>query len=439
MSGFINYYQTQRNQLKNFVFLLIQTTTSKSNPMDKIFTLFIFLFLSFVSSSQGFQVNLQGQKQQGMGGAGTACMQDASALFFNPGGASFVEGTSINAGVTPTIGKGMFLDDNTHKIYRTDNPVGTPFALYGLFALKDSNNLKLGLAIYTPFGSTVDWEKKWAGRFALTHLQLQAIFIQPTISYQINSKWGVGAGFIYSYGKVNLQKDIPLMDTTGNYGHAELSGKANGFGFNVGIYYKPTSKLSIGLTYRSKVNMSVKNGYAHFTVPQSVAQNFPDGSFQASLPLPDVGTLGFAYNATSKLSFALDINYVGWKAYDTLAFDYAQNTASLIDTKSARNYKNTFAFRGGTQYNFTPLVAGRLGLAYGISPVPNGYVTPETPDANRINYTAGLGYQIDKHLTLDVSFLFTQFKRKDTNLETNLSGTYKTNVFAPGFAISYKF
>jgi long-chain fatty acid transport protein len=38
--------------------------------------------------SQGFQVNLQGQKQQGMASAGTALIQDASALFFNPGGVS---------------------------------------------------------------------------------------------------------------------------------------------------------------------------------------------------------------------------------------------------------------------------------------------------------------------------------------------------------------
>lgn len=389
--------------------------------------------------AQGFQVNLQGQKQQGMGGAGTACMQDASALFFNPGGASFVEGTSINVGITPTIAKGIFLDDRTNQTYRTDSPISTPFAAYGLFSLKDSNNLKVGLAIYTPFGSTVEWEKKWAGRFALTRLQLQAIFIQPTISYQVNSKWGVGAGFIYSYGKVNLQKDIPVIDSAGNYGYAELDGKANGFGYNVGIYYKPIEKLSIGLTYRSKVNMSVKNGHARFSVPQSLTNNFPNGAFKATLPLPDVSTLGFALKPTSKLDLALDINYVGWKAYDTLAFDYQTNTASLADTKSARKYKSTFAFRGGAQYMVIPSLALRIGLAYGITPVQNGYVTPETPDANRVNYTAGLGYRFDKHLKVDVSFLFTQLERKDTNLETNLSGTFKTNVCAPGLSVSYLF
>ena len=395
--------------------------------------------MPIVASAQGYQVNLQGQKQQGMGGAGTACMQDASSLFFNPGGASFVDENSINLGVTPTIARGLFMDANTHQTYKTNDPVSTPFAAYGLFALKDSNNLKIGMAVYTPFGSTVQWEDKWAGRFALTHLQLQAIFFQPTISFRINSKWGVGAGFIYSNGKVNLQKDLPLLGVDGNYGHAELSGKANGFGFNAGVYYKPTSKLSIGLTYRSKVNMSVKNGQASFNVPASVKDNFPDGSFTASLPLPSIATIGFAYKPTNKLDLALDMNYVGWKAYDTLSFDYKNNTTTLIDTKSARKYKNTFAFRAGAQYKITTRFAARIGLAYGLTPVPNGYVTPETPDANRVNYTAGLGYMFSKHLRVDASFLFTHLKRTDTNTETNLSGTYKTNVCAPGIAVSYNF
>ena len=49
----------------------------------KTFLLF-FITVSFGSWAQGFQVNLQGQKQQGMGGAGTALMQDGAALFYNP-------------------------------------------------------------------------------------------------------------------------------------------------------------------------------------------------------------------------------------------------------------------------------------------------------------------------------------------------------------------
>lgn len=407
--------------------------------MKKIFYSSLFFTIFYIGYSQGYQVNLQGQVQQGMGGAGTACMQDAASLFFNPGGASFVNGTAVDIGVTPTIARSAFMDANTNQVSRTNSPVSTPFTVYGLFAVKDSSKLKLGLAIYTPFGSTVQWEDGWTGRFALTRLQLRAIFFQPTVSYKINNKLGIGAGFVYADGKVNLQKDIPVIDANGNYAHAELEGKANGYGFNAGIYFKPIEKLSIGLTYRSQINMKVNSGDAVFTVPAALEANFPDGTFKSSLPLPNVTTLGLAYQINSKLDVALDVNYVGWKAYDTLSFDYETNTTSLVDTKSARMYKNTFAFRAGAQYKIKENLFARLGIAYCMTPVQNGYVTPETPDANRINYTAGIGYNIGKHFVLNASFYFTHLKRTDTNLETNLSGTFKTNVVAPGLSIGYKF
>lgn len=407
--------------------------------MKYIYYLLFSLTIPVSQFAQGFQVNLQGQIQQGMGGAGTALMQDAASLFFNPGGSSFVHGNSIIGGFTPTFARGAFLDENSKQISRTNSPLGTPFAAYGLFEIKDSSKLKLGFAVYTPFGSTVQWEEGWTGRFALTRLELKAIYFQPSVSYRINDKIGIGAGFVYATGKVNLQKDIPVIDNNGKYGHAELDGKANGLGFNLGVYFNATKKLSVGLTYRSKVEMKVDDGEATFTVPEALAPNFPNGKFKSKLPLPYVTTIGFAYHLNQKLDLALDVNYVGWKAYDTLSFDYENNTASLIDTKSARNYKNTFAFRAGAQYKITEQFLARLGLAYGITPVQNGYVTPETPDANRVNFTAGIGYAIGKHLKIDGSFLFTHLKRKDTNKETNLNGTFKTNVLAPGISIAYKF
>ena len=55
-----------------------------------IFSLFLFVFLSINRSyAQGFQVNFQGQKQQGMGCAGTALFQDGASIFFNPGSIAF--------------------------------------------------------------------------------------------------------------------------------------------------------------------------------------------------------------------------------------------------------------------------------------------------------------------------------------------------------------
>lgn len=402
--------------------------------------LFITLILaSATAKGQGFQVNLQGQKQQGMASAGSAFVQDESSLFYNPGAAAFVDKNGINIGVTPTIPNTVYLDSATQIMSRTESPVSTPFAAYALFSPKDTSNFRFGLGIYTPFGSTVQWPSDWIGRFAITRLQLKTIFFQPTISYQVTNRIGIGAGFVNAIGSVNLQKDIPVINSNGVYGSAELDGRANGYGFNIGIYVKASKQLNFAMSYRSQVNMKVKDGRANFYVPEGLTANFPNGKFTSSLPLPQVFTFGTHFQLNEEINLVADINYVGWKAYDTLAFDYETNTSSLLDTKSPRLYENTFAFRLGGQYNASEKLHVRGGAAYGISPVQQGYVTPETPDANRFIFTAGASYLITSHLQVDASLYFTQFKRAAINYESNLRGTFKTAVVAPGISIRYQF
>lgn len=406
--------------------------------IKKILLLFVLIPLVKTASSQGFQVNFQGQKQQGMGCAGSANYTDASSLFYNPGAVAFSIYKQVNVASTPVFANILYVDSASGEGYRTNSPVGTPFSAYGLFQLKKMEALKLGLAVYTPFGSTVQYEDNWIGRFALTRLKLMAIFIQPTISYRFTEKLGMGAGFVLSTGEVNLQKDIPVQDSLGNFAHAELQGKALGFGYNIGISYRATKALTLGLTYRSQVNMAVDAGQATFTVPSSLSTNFPSGTFSSSLPLPAVATLGIAYTFNRKWKAVLDVNYVGWKAYDTLAFDYANNTASLVDTKSARMYKDIVAFRGGVEHKIMENLDVRLGGGYGFSPVQNGYVTPETPDKNRAYFTAGLSYRLGEHFSIDASVYYTQIQRTDKNLETNLNGTFTTKAIAPGISFNYK-
>jgi len=403
----------------------------------------LIIFLPHFIQAQGFQVNLQGQKQQGMAGAGTGLIQDAAAVFFNPGGVSFLKENSATVGVTATIANGTFLDADSHTLNHTNSPVATPFTGYVVWGVKDSTsklkNFKFGLGVYTPFGSIASWENGWTGRFALTYLSLQSIFIQPTVSYKVCEKLGIGAGFVYATGNVELKQDLPLLGVNGNYGSADLKGSANGYGFNAGIYYKPTDKLSIGLTYRSQVNMSVSNGTATFTVPASVASNFPSGPFTSSLPLPQVATLGFGYLVNSRLALAFDANFIGWKCLDTLAFTYKTTTATLQDTKLPRDYQNTFAFRLGAQYKLNDQFTVRAGAALSLTPIKDGYVTPEVPDANKVNLACGLGYRPMKNLILDASYTFENLTRTDNNIALQLNGTYKTYISAIGLSVIYQF
>jgi long-chain fatty acid transport protein len=399
------------------------------------------LFLSGKLIAGGFQVNLQGQKQNAMGHAGTGLCLDNAIIFFNPGGMSFLDSLrGIYVGGSFIMPRTTYVDYATRYTAHIEKHTGTPFTAYGVWKFKKTAKWNCGLGIYTPFGSKVQWADDWKGQFLIREIDLKTIFIQPTVSVKLNDKIGIGAGFIYATGSFALRKGVPIQDTTGKYGEGILEGKASGYGFNAGIYFKPNEKFSIGVDYRSQVAVSVNGGSANFDVASSVAQYFPNTTFSTQIKLPQTITLGLGYRVNSKLKLALDVNYVGWSSYDSLRIDFEENTDKLKDISSARMYKDSYIFRLGAQYQLNPKWTVRLGTYYDMSPVKAGYLTPETPDADKLGITTGASFTVTQRIHVDASLLYIEGKKRtDTNLETQFSGTYKTKAVVPGISIEYVF
>ena len=125
----------------------------------------------------------------------------------------------------------------------------------------------------------------------------------------------------------------------------------------------------------------------------------------------------------------------------------------LDDTSSPRNYKDSWVLHLGGEYAFESNVQARAGFYYDKTPVQDGYMTAETPDNNRLGFTAGLGYSFGD-LQLDLSFLYIHTSEREQteaqaiaagtlNPEAGsrdvLTGTYKLNALIPGISIAYKF
>ncbi len=428
-------------------------------------TLSAMLALPLLTQAQGYQVALQGAKQTGMAHIGVATKLDASSAFFNPGAMALLEKNSISAGVSLISAKSSFVDAATGQKFETNNPMGTPFYLYAAWGPKGeglASRFKFGLSINTPFGSSVDWGKEWIGRPALTSIKLQAIFIQPTIGFKITENLGIGAGLTYMTGAVNLQRTSVLPFPAISTASGELDGAANGLGFNAGIYYSPIKQISLGVNFRSQIDMKISGGTLKFSnVPDAFTQGSPlsnsigrylpnSATFDAALPAPQIVSFGVTVYPSEKLTLAVEMNYSGWSAYDSLRFAYTQapnvvngaTLTSLLAPKSAspRNYSDNLVFRFGGQYKVSTALDVRLGYAYAITPVPAGSLTPETPDSDRHNFFLGGSYKIGEKFSIDAALQFVDVvERKDTNKETKLSGTYKTNATVGSFGVSYSF
>jgi len=412
--------------------------------MRRLIFLLVLVWNSVFCNAGGFQVNLQGQKQTGMGHAGTGLLLDGSNILFNPGAVSFLDSLRMaEVGMNFIISRTEYLEASPGT-YTSEmvHDVGTPFTLYLVYKIKKEQKFNFGLGVYTPFGSKAQWPDNWKGQFLLREINLTTIFIQPTFSYKISDKIGVGAGLVYSIGDFTLRRAIPVQDEAGNYGEGVLKGNATSYGFNAGFYFKPDNKWSFGFDYRSSVKISVddKNSSAVFTVPSSLASYFPSTQFTSVIKLPLMATAGAGYVLNEKIKLAVDMNYVGWSSYDTLSFDFKDHTEKLADIHSPRKYKETFIIRGGMQYAWKPNITVRCGAYYDMAPVPNGYLTPETPDADRIGLTTGGSWKISKRINLDLSLLYIEgLKRTDKNIETQFEGTFKTRAIIPGLGFEVIF
>lgn len=399
------------------------------------------LFPAAMSFGAGYQLNLQGLRQLAMGGGGAAWVWDASTIFYNPGGLSRMDGIQA-------YGSALFIMPSTKYIqqptggysYTSSEQTFVPFNVYVGGTVGKQKRLGVGLGVYTPFGSGLKWDDDWTGRYINQSIKLQSIFFQPTVSYRVSDIVSIGAGFVYAYGNVNLKQAIPAQDQTGADGHAELKGHGNGFGYNVGIHIRANENLQFGLTYRSEVKMKVNGGDATFNVPVSLSSEFPNTNFSTSLPLPQVLSVGAGFRPCKRLVLTANFDLVGWKSYDTLRFDYDQQTAQLQNTRTPRLYKNTLAMRAGANYQVCKTFNLMAGIAYDPSPVRDGYVSPELPDANRLVLTGGLSYKPIQKLTILAAVEYvTSEKRDATFIPAGLSGQYQTKAITPGIGVTYDF
>ncbi len=390
----------------------------------------------------GFQVSLQGIKQTGMGHTGIANPLDATSIYFNPGGLSLTRKNNLSVNAYVLLPKLQFKEEGTGDIYDMDAGAAFPFAAYWSWNAKQNQPWKIGLGVYTPFGSSVDWGRTWAGKYVLTSTSLRTIHIQPTFSYNIKDRVGIGAGFIYGRGSVALARNLPVTLPSGLDGEARLSGKAGGYGFNAGVHVRISKKLDVGVSYKSAIKYKAKNGEARFTVPTALRDSFLNTAISTELNTPWILDMGITYRPESRLAINLDVNYVGWKVYDTVAIDFQENTSVLDDIYLPRNFKNAFTIRLGGSYDIDSTFTIRAGTYLDLNPVRDGFVSPETPDADRFAITLGATMRSSERFELDVSFTYLEGvgrAEKQAENYAKLGGTYRGRGITFGVALNFNF
>ncbi len=425
--------------------------------MKKVLSVFVLMLVCAVTYAGGYRVSLQGQRALAMGHTGVAVVNNAELAFFNPAGLVHLENKiNLAAGGFGIFSDVVYQNEQFGQSAETDSPVGTPVYLYGSYKLNES--FALGLAVYTPYGSRVEYPIDWAGSHLVNEIELQAIYIQPLFSWEVvKDRFSIGGGPIAAIGSVNFNRNLTrsLADLDGNRSNVTID--ASGiveFGWSVGamLNLDNEDKWKLGFNYRSLIDVEVEagDGDAVFSnLPNSPLSPISNGTFdfQASLPLPAEWTVGISYRPNDKWLFAFDYNYAEWSAYDALDLNFLNSDGSVaLESLNPRNYKDASIFRFGAQYSPIKKLDLRAGYYFDESPVQDGFFAPETPRNDSHGFTGGFTINATEKLAIDASFLYLYFEEVDASydpyiesgVQAPFSGTYKSNAVSIGLGVSYK-
>lgn len=434
--------------------------------------------------AEGYQINAQSAKQLGMGHTGVALKLGAESMLFNPAGMSFMENKfDLSLGITGVSSKVTY----TNGAYsaKTDNPLGTP--LFGYIGYKPSKNLAIGISITNPVGNSLKWPAGWNGSTLIQEINLKGFCIQPTVSYKFGNFISLGAGLMIDYGNFDLSRalipvnglDAGLVNPTlkpmieSFAGQVPLSAKLNGkakinVGVNVGVLINVSEKVSIGASYRSQINFNVKDGDAELnyandnvkTVINALNSVLPvdkkivipplnEGSFEASLPAPSNINAGIGYKPCKDLTLTAELQFVGWKAYDSLTIQFDERIKNY-SIKAEKNYKNAIIYRIGAEYKICQLATVRLGAYYDTTPVRSDLYNPETPGSNKIAITAGASIRPVKFMSIDIALAYLNGAKthgsypiyatnNPSQVVGHFEGDYKASAFMPSIGLSFHF
>lgn len=432
------------------------------------------------ANAEGYQINAQSTRQLGMGHTGVALKLGAESMLFNPAGMSFMEKKfDVSLGITGV--KSQIKYTNGNYSAKTDNPLGTP--LFGYIGYKPTKNLAVGVSITNPVGNSLKWPDNWAGASLIEEINLKGFCVQPTVSYKFGNIVSIGAGLMIDFGNFDLSRALipvggldaglavpalkPLIESF--QGQVPLSAKLGGdakvgVGYNIGVLVNVSKKVSIGASYRSKIDFKVDKGTAELNYSNENVQKviaaingakpgtvvippLNTGTFEAALPAPSNFNVGVAYKPNAKLSLTAELQFVGWKAYDTLTIQFDEENLHSYSIEAPKNYKSTIIYRIGGEYNICKLATVRLGAYYDTTPVREELYNPETPGSNKFAITAGASIRPLPFMSIDIALAYINGAKTygsyptptPANEKVVFAGDYKANAFMPSIGLGFRF
>lgn len=426
------------------------------------------------ANAGGYQINEQSVSGQGYGHAGRSSnVNDATIVYGNPAGMSFLDRAQITAGgtflsvdtdisnVSASQSSPAFLPatgglTDTLPVTGTNDGDMVPGTLipFAFYAHPVNEQLAFGFGVYAPFGSKTEYEDSFQGRNQGNYTEVRVVTAQPTVSYRFNEQWSVGAGITYNQVEGELRRQVPVATPLGlSEVDSRVEGDDEAWGYNLGIIYQPVPETTLGLTYRSKVDFNLEG---NFTANSPVLDQLGIGTVTdtAALDLTTPETVNFSLTQqmSDNLKLMFGASWARWSRFDQILVTGDERGEI---TNEQQNYSNAWAFSTGGEYQLTPTLALRAGVTLDFTPTQDATRSVRIPSDDRRIFSIGAGWSPTPDLTLDVAYSYltersTQVDQTKTDsftvagqqtppITSNYSADYKNQAHGIGAQLTYRF
>lgn len=274
-----------------------------------------------------------------------------------------------------------------------------------------------GIGLFSNYGLSTEYSKTFAAGAGAGDTELLTFNINPNIAYRINSSFSVGAGInaVYAAAELNryagaLSAAIPGANSDTRLAH--LKGDTWGFGWNVGTLYEINENNRLALTYRSQVDLSFDGDFQGATSLNRVV----DGNLK--LDLPAQAEFAGYHRLNQQFAVHYSVNWTDWSAFQELkATSSGCNMPGQpgVCLNKPEKFKDSTRYSLGGTWYVNPSWEARIGFAYDNTPIEPEYRSLSIPDSDRVWYSAGATYHIDKDMSVDFGMAYLDGKEVDVN------------------------
>ncbi len=404
----------------------------RKNRIALLLSVGTFALASGVVSAAGFQLQNQNGAGTGYAYAGAAAVaEDASTIFFNPAGLTYLsEGHHLSGAVTLLSRSLEFKNEGSNSLVTLPGPVVWPLGGDGgqagglsvvpaaYWAMSINDRLRVGLGISPTFGNATEWDDDFIGRYQGSYSEIKAINFNPSAAYRVSDAVSLGFGLNIVHFEADLRGKVP---TALGDRESKLTGEDTGYGYNLGAMFQLSPATRLGLTYRSSIELTVTG-----------KSETPLGSTPAKvkIELPDSASIALSHRIGPKLELLADYTWTGWSKIQSLRVTN-RNTGALL-TDELLGFKDSYRIGIGAQYQYSDSLRLRAGVAYDQSPVRSASDrTVRLPDADRTWLALGFNYKFSPSTSVDVGYSHLFFDDSDIDRRTTI-GTIDTTQFVRG-------